>query len=32
MTVSIIIVGNIVVIWYLNLKTDFSLFDSDQKE
>ena len=29
--VSLIIVGNIVVIWYLNLTTDFSLFDNDQE-
>lgn len=29
--VSLIIVGNIVVIWYLNIKTDFSLLESDQE-
>ena len=28
---STIIVGNIIVIWYLNLTTDFSLFDSEQE-
>jgi len=29
--VSLVIVGNIVVIWYLNLTTDFSLFDGNQE-
>ncbi|MDX1410366.1 MAG: hypothetical protein R3330_19580, partial [Saprospiraceae bacterium] len=29
--VSMIIVGNIVLIWYLNLETDFSLLDSRQE-
>jgi hypothetical protein len=29
--VSMILVANITVIWYLNLKTDFSLYDSDQE-
>ncbi len=29
--VSTIIVANIVVVWYLNLKTDFSLLDTDQE-
>jgi len=29
--VSLIIVGNIVVIWHLNLTTDFSLLDDDQE-
>jgi hypothetical protein len=29
--VSVIIIGNIILIWYLNLKTDFSLFDSEQE-
>ncbi len=29
--VSTIIVGNIIVVWYLNLKTDFSLLDNDQE-
>jgi Methyl-accepting chemotaxis protein-like, first PDC sensor domain len=29
--VSMIIVGNIILIWYLNLKTDFSLFESTQE-
>jgi len=28
---SLIIVGNIVVIWHLNLATDFSLLDNDQE-
>ena len=31
MVVTLVIVGNIIAIWYLNLKTDFSLFDSDQE-
>ena len=29
--VSIVIIGNIVVIWYLNLTTDFSLLENDQE-
>jgi hypothetical protein len=29
--VSLIIVGNIIVIWHLNLITDFSLFDSEEE-
>jgi hypothetical protein len=29
--VSLVIIGNIVVIWHLNLTTDFSLFDSDDE-
>ncbi len=29
--VSLVIVGNIVVFWYLNLTTDFSLFEGDQE-
>ena len=29
--VSLVIVGNIVVIWYLNLTTDFSLLETDQE-
>ena len=29
--VSMIVLGNIVVVWYLNLKTDFSLLDSNQE-
>ena len=29
--ISMIVLGNIVLIWYLNLKTDFSLLDSDQE-
>ncbi len=28
---SLVIVGNIVVIWYLNLSTDFSLMESDEE-
>jgi hypothetical protein len=29
--ISMIVLGNIVLIWYLNLKTDFSLLDSNQE-
>ncbi|MCP5147145.1 MAG: cache domain-containing protein [Pseudomonadales bacterium] len=29
--ISIIVLGNIVLIWHLNLKTDFSLLDSNQE-
>ena len=29
MLISLVILGNIVLIWYLNLTTDFSRFDSD---
>jgi hypothetical protein len=29
--VSVVIIGNIVVIWYLNLTTDFSLLDNDRE-
>ena len=31
MAVTLVIVGNIIATWHLNLKTDFSLFDSDQE-
>ncbi len=31
LAVSLVIAGNIVVIWYLNLTTDFSLFADDQE-
>ena len=30
-TISLVIVGNIIVIWYLNLTTDFSLLETDQE-
>jgi hypothetical protein len=31
MALSTIVVANIIIIWYLNLITDFSLFDSEQE-